>query len=109
MAATRVFVAMYAWVAKSVSGVVVDDWWINVSEGGLPQADAILAELNIGATPGNNHAVSQYHCYFEDGGHVRYRLRYDIVNAWGKYGPMQPEKAPVPLVPKPEWEIQEGV
>lgn len=109
--ATRVFVAMYAWVVKYVSDVQVDNFWINVSEGGLPQADAKLAELNEGmaGTPGNKHSVTQYHCYFEDGGHARYRIRYDIVNAWGWYGPMQPTKAPVPLAPKPEWEVQEGV
>lgn len=107
--ATRVLVAMYAWVVKSVSGVAVDNFWINTSTGGLTEADAILATLNVGSTPGNNYAVSQYHCYFEDGGHARYRLRYDIVNAWNSYGPMQPDKAPVPLLPKPEWEIQEGV
>lgn len=107
--ATRVLVGMYAWVLRSVSASVVESWWINVSEGGLVQADAIMAEYNIGATPGNMHSISQYHCYFEDGGHARYRIRYDIVNAWDKYGPMQPEKAPVPLLPKPEWEVQEGI
>lgn len=107
--ATRVLVAMYAWVVKSVGGSQVDDWWINVSQGGLVEADAVLAALNVGATPGNNHVVSQYHCYFEDGGHARYRIRYDINNAWNWYGPMQPEKAPVPLEPKPEWEVQEGI
>lgn len=107
--ATRVFVGMYAWVVKYVSGAQVSSWWINCSEGGLPQADAALALLNVGATPGNMHSVSQYHCYFEDGGHARYRLRYDIVNAYNLYGPMHPELAPVPLVPKPEWEVQEGI
>jgi hypothetical protein len=107
--ATRVLVAMYAWVVKSVSGVAVSNYWINVSTGGLPEADAQLAALNVGSTPGNGYAVSQYHCYFEDGGHARYRLRYDIVNAWNTYGPMQPDKAPSPLLPKPEWEVQEGV
>ena len=107
--ATRVLVAMYAWVNKSVSGVVVDNWWINVSEGGLPQCDAELEALNEGLTAGNRHAISQYHCYFADGGHARYRLRYDIQNAWNLYGPMQPSLAPVPLSPKPEWEVQEGI
>lgn len=107
--ATRVLVAMYAWIVKRENDQSVANWWINVSEGGLPQADAILADLNVGLSPSNNHAVSQYHCYFEDGGHARYRLRYDIVNAWGWYGPMQPTKAPVPLAPKPEWEVQEGI
>lgn len=107
--ATRVLVAMYAWVVKSANGVQVDNWWINVSTGGLPEADAILADLNVGATTGNMHSVAQYHCYFEDGGHARYRIRYDITNAWGWYGPMQPDKAPVPLAPKPEWEVQEGI
>lgn len=107
--ATRVLVAMYAWIIKRENFQETSNWWINVSEGGLPQADQILADLNVGLAPANNHAISQYHCYFEDGGHARYRIRYDIVNAWGWYGPMQPDKAPVPLLPKPEWEVQEGI
>lgn len=109
MSSTRVLVAMYAWVLRSVNNQQVSNFWINISEGGLPAADAQLAALNVGSTPGNLYAVSQYHCYFADGGHARYRIRYDIVNAWGWYGPMQPTLAPSPLLPKPEWEVQEGI
>lgn len=107
--ATRVLVAMYAWITKRESDVPVASKWINCSEGGLPQFDAMMAEMNAGLSSANNWAVTQWHVYFEDGGHARYRIRYDMVNAWEWYSPIQPDKAPVPLSPKPEWEVQEGI
>lgn len=106
---TRIFVAMYAWIVERQNGQNTASYWINASERGLPGVDETVALLNSNSPSGVSYSVSQYHCYFADGGHARYKIRYDIVNAWNWYGPMQPELAPTPLSPKPEWEVQEGI
>lgn len=107
--ATRIIVAMYAWIAESTNQMPTSNWWINVTDGGLPVCDQYVIDRNA-STPSNvKAAVSQYHVYFADGGHARYKLRYDIVNAWTQYSPIQANLAPVPLLPKPEWEVQEGI
>lgn len=105
----RVLVASFAWVMESYSLVETRNWWVDVSEGGLAQTDAYIADLRANAAPSYTYAVTQWHCYFEDGGHVRYRLRYDMTNAEKLYGAYHPELAPSPLVPTPEYWLQEGI
>lgn len=107
--AQRVMVANFAWVVKSSSAMPVENWWIDVSTNGLVGADAALAALRADAPPTITYAISQYHVYFQDGGHVRYKLRYDMNNAEKLYGAYHPELAPYPLVPTPEYWIQEGI
>lgn len=109
MVSQRVLVANFAWVAESSSLIPVRNFWIDVSSTGLAGADAALAALRANAAPTFTYAISQYHCYFQDGGHVRYKLRYDMQNAENLYGAYHPELAPSPLVPIPEYWIQEGI
>lgn len=109
MVSQRVLTNNFAWIVESSSLVPVRNWWIDVSSTGLAGADAALAELRANAQPTFTHAISQYHCYFQDGGHVRYKLRYDMQNAEKLYGAYHPELAPSPLVPTPEYWIQEGI
>jgi hypothetical protein len=83
--------------------------WYDISVGGLATADAILADLRANAAKSYTYAISKYHYYFEDGGHARTTSRYDMTQAYALYGAAQPDKAPSPLVPTPEYWIQEGI
>lgn len=105
----RVLVANFVWIMESKNLVEQRNWWVDVSERGLAQTDEIIAELRANAQPSYTYAVAQWHCYFEDGGHVRYRLRYDMTNAEKLYGAYRPDLAPSPLVPTPEYWLQEGI
>lgn len=87
-------------VSQSGTGVIVDDWWVDVTTSGSPAVAAIKLERN---SAGNNTKTSvvQYHVYYADGGHARFKENYYLTeesNLW----PSNPALRPDPLVPTPE-------
>lgn len=80
-------------------GTIVDDWWVDCTVDGSPQIDAIKLARN---SAGNNTktSVSQYHVYYQDGGHVRYKERSYLLEEAStvRDGSLRVD----PLVPTPE-------
>lgn len=82
------------------TGAIVDDWWVDCTVGGSAQIAAIKAARD-GAGLATKTSVAQYHVYYADGGHVRYKERYFIAEEASSPDP-DPSLRPNPLVPTPE-------
>lgn len=96
----RVMVYIIAWVAtldNSGAGPVLSQEWIDVTDGGSAKVEEFKASI---VSP-HKGVVSQYHVYFEDGGHARYNEREFLIQEKA-LGPAQPDKRPETLYPTPE-------
>lgn len=108
----RTIVANYAWIVEMRNGQEMSNFWVDVSKCGLAQLDALRAELVANADHSNGsvtYPVSQHHLYFEDGGHARPRILYDMKQAEISYNNYYPERGAKVLSPTPEFWIQEGI
>jgi len=86
--------------ANAGTGVIVDDWWVDCTVNGSSDIAAIKAERN-GAGNGTKTSVVQYHVYYADGGHVRFKENYYLAEETALW-PSDPSLRPDPLVPTPE-------
>lgn len=105
----RTIVRSFAWVLGFKNLQPYVDFWIDTSECGLAQCDARLAELTEEYDNEVRFAIQQWHIYFEDGGHARPQIRYDMEQAEKSYNHYYPERAPAVLSPTPEYFLQEGI
>lgn len=82
------------------TGDIVDDWWVDVTTTGSTEVAAIKAARNAA---GNNTKTSvvQYHVYYADGGHARFKESYYKAEETALW-PSNPDLRPDPLVPTPE-------
>ncbi|UAV84679.1 hypothetical protein PHB09_184 [Pseudomonas phage PHB09] len=101
----RVMVYIIAWVGvldNAGAGPYLRDEWIDITAQGsaalVPYKAAVAEE-----PPGNHKAVvTQYHVYFADGGHGRYKER-DYLILEKSLWPSVPTSNPSALVPTPEY------
>lgn len=109
----RTIVANFAWIVELYNGKEVRNFWVDVSTCGLEQLDALRAQLQADQDAielGHTFPVSQYHIYFEDGGHARPRILYDMKQAELSYNNYYPDRKPTTgLSPLPEYYVQEGL
>lgn len=87
-------------VAGQGTGAIVDDFWVDVTTTGSPEVAAIKLARN---SAGNNTKTSvvQYHVYYADGGHARFKESYYLAEESALW-PSNPALRPDPLVPAPE-------
>jgi len=98
----RVMVKVTSWiVAHNPSYTeIVKNYWTDATTKGSVGILADVAALNADGS-GLHYAISQWHVWYEDGGHSRHNTReFKILET--TLGAVQPEKAPVPLIPTPE-------
>lgn len=108
----RTATACFAWIAHMYNGQEVENFWIDISQGGLAQALDVRANLQAAQDlieVGHTFPVSQYHVYYQDGGHARPRTTNDITNAEKACNHYYPELGAKILSPTPEYWIQEGI
>ncbi|WYV99131.1 hypothetical protein Amme3_00135 [Pseudomonas phage vB_PpuM-Amme-3] len=105
----RTVTAAFAWVVEMFNGQQVRNFWVDMSQCGLEYLDQYRAELLAAAPVGTTFPVSQYHIYFQDGGHARPKSLYDIKQAEASYNRYYPELGAQVLTPTPEYWIQEGI
>lgn len=82
-------------------GPQVDDFWVDCTENGSTDIAAIKAARNAA---GNNTktSVTQYHVYYQDGGHGRFKENYYLTEEKSLW-PSVPTTDPAALVPTPEF------
>jgi hypothetical protein len=80
-------------------GSIVADWWVDCTVNGSSDIAAIKVAHD---SAGNNTktSVSQYHVYYADGGHVRYKERAYLLEEASTA--RDPSLRVDPLVPTPE-------
>lgn len=86
------------------TGPLLDDWWVECTENGSPDITAIKKQRDLeGRTNGRNSKTSvvQYHVYYEDGGHNRFKERYYLIEEAALW-PTVKVADPSTLVPTPE-------
>lgn len=86
-------------VADMGAGIIVDDWWVDCTIGGSAQI-ADIKTARDGAGNATKTSVVQYHVYYADGGHVRYKERYYLIEEASTE--VDISLRPDPLVPTPE-------
>lgn len=87
-------------VAGQGLGATVDDWWVDCTENGSADIAAIKAARN-GAGNNTKTSVTQYHVYYADGGHARFKENYYLAEEKALF-PSNSSLRPNPLVPTPE-------
>jgi hypothetical protein len=87
-------------VDQAGTGNIIDDWWVDCTVNGSSDIVAIKAARN-GAGNGTKTSVIQYHVYYADGGHNRFKENYYIAEQTALW-PSNPSLRPNPLVPTPE-------
>lgn len=87
-------------VSQVGTGAIVDDWWVDVTTTGSPDVAAIKAARD-GAGNNTKTSVVQYHVYYADGGHARFKERYYLIEEAALW-PSNPALRPDPLLPTPE-------
>lgn len=99
--ANRVMVKVTAWILAHNPSytAIVESYWVDATTAGSAGTLADVAALDA-ASP-NHYAVSQWHVWYEDGGHSKHNTR-EFKALEMTLGAVQPEKVPVPLVPTPE-------
>ena len=99
--ANRVMVKVTAWILAHNPSytAIVESYWVDATTAGSASTLADVSALDA-ASP-NHYAVSQWHVWYEDGGHSKHNTR-EFKALEMTLGAVQPEKAPVPLVPTPE-------
>lgn len=108
----RTCTAAFAWIVHMYNGQEVENFWVDVSQGGYAQVEDIKANLKAAQDliePGHTFPVSQYHVYYQDGGHARPRTTYDMTSAENLTNHYYPELGKKILTPTPEYWIQEGI
>lgn len=87
-------------VSNAGTGTIVDDWWVDCTANGSSDIAGIKAARNAA---GNNTKTSvvQYHVYYADGGHARFKESYYLAEEKALW-PSDALLRPVPLVPTPE-------
>lgn len=86
------------------TGPQLDDWWVECTEEGSPKIDQIKADRNAaGFANGtfSKSSVVQYHVYYEDGGHARFKERYYLAEEKNLWPPVKTAD-PAALSPTPE-------
>lgn len=99
--AQRVMVHVTAWIVAHNPSytAIVESYWVDATAAGSAGILADVAALDA-ASP-NHYAVSQWHVWYEDGGHSKHNTR-EFKSLEMTLGAVHPELAPVPLVPTPE-------
>lgn len=105
----RTITAAFAWVAQMYNGQQQANFWVDMSTCGLEFLDQYRADLLANAPVGTTFPVSQYHIYFQDGGHARPKSLNDMTNAEASYNHYYPENGAKILSPTPEYWVQEGI
>ncbi|WKV20406.1 hypothetical protein 16Q_013c [Pseudomonas phage 16Q] len=101
----RVMVYIIAWVGvldNAGAGPYLRDEWIDITERG--SADLVPYKAAVAEEPPGNHkaVVTQYHVYFADGGHGRYKERDYLILEKSLWPPV-PTTNPSALLPTPEF------
>lgn len=87
-------------VSQAGTGNIVDDWWVDCTQNGSSDIAAIKVARN-GAGNNTKTSVTQYHVYYADGGHNRFKERYYLEEEAALW-PSDASLRPVPLAPVPE-------
>lgn len=87
-------------VSNVGTGSIVDDWWVDVTTTGSTEVAAIKAARN-GAGNNTKTSVTQYHVYYADGGHARFKENYYLAEEAALW-PSDPSQRPAVLSPTPE-------
>lgn len=87
-------------VDQAGTGAIVDDWWVDCTQNGSPDIAAIKAARN-GAGNNTKTSVIQYHVYYADGGHARFKENYYLAEEKALW-PSNASLRPTPLLPTPE-------
>lgn len=100
----RVMVYVICWVSvldNAGAGPILRSEWLDVTENGSSDIVAYKAVVAM-EDPGNHKAVvTQYHVYYADGGHARFKERYYLIEEAALWPP-NPALRQNPLVPTPE-------
>lgn len=99
--AQRVIVYTIAWVGimdNAGAGPLLESFWIDVTTTGSAGVASWKATI---AAP-HKGVLSQYHVYFADGGHARYKTEREFLVQENLSGPAVPTADPSLLVPTPE-------
>ncbi len=81
-------------------GPMISDWWVDCTVNGSKDIAAIKAERNA-AGNGSKTSVVQYHVYYADGGHARFKENYYLAEEKALW-PSVPTVDPFGLYPTPE-------
>lgn len=82
-------------------GPMVDDFWVDCTVNGSADIVAIKAARNA-AGNGTKTSVTQYHVYYQDGGHGRFKESYYLAEERALW-PSLPTADPSVLLPVPEF------
>lgn len=88
-------------VDQAGTGNIVDDWWVDCTANGSSDIVAIKAARN-GAGNNTKTSVVQYHVYYADGGHARFKENYYLAEEKALW-PSVPTADPSVLLPTPEY------
>lgn len=100
--AQRVIIYIIAWVGvldNAGAGPILSQEWIDVTTTGSAGVAAWRASIQ---SP-HKGVLSQYHVYFADGGHARYKTDREFIIQENLSGPAVPTANPALLVPTPEY------
>lgn len=88
-------------MAGAGTGPMTDDFWVECTEEGSAKIAKVKAERD---NAGNNSKTSvvQYHVYYQDGGHARFKERYYLAEEKALF-PSLPTDDPASLYPAPEF------
>ncbi|ATN92899.1 hypothetical protein QGX11_gp136 [Pseudomonas phage PPSC2] len=98
----RVIIYTIAWVGvldNAGAGPILSQEWIDVTTTGSAGVAAWKATIQ---SP-HKGVLSQYHVYFQDGGHARYKTDREFIIQEKLSGPAIPTADPSLLVPTPEF------
>ncbi|UAV89619.1 hypothetical protein [Pseudomonas phage COT4] len=105
MATQRVMVYIICWLSvldNAGAGPILRSEWIDVTANGSSDVVAYKEAVAL-EEPGNHKAVvTQYHVYYADGGHARFKERYYLIEEAALW-PSVPTADPSVLLPTPEY------
>lgn len=105
MATQRVMIYIICWLSvldNAGAGPILRSEWIDVTANGSSDVVA-YKEVVAQEAPGNHKAVvTQYHVYYADGGHGRFKERYYLIEEAALW-PSVPTTNPAALLPTPEY------
>lgn len=87
------------------TGPLLDDWWVDCTLGGSAQIEDLKVSRDDSARESGVHSktsVSQYHVYYADGGHNRFKER-DFKVEESSVKAVEPSADPSSLLPEPEY------
>ncbi|CUR44370.1 hypothetical protein VCM_00168 [Pseudomonas phage VCM] len=100
----RVMVYVICWLSvldNAGTGPILRSEWIDVTANGSADVTAYKDAVALEAQGNHRAVVTQYHVYYADGGHARFKERYYLIEEAALW-PTDASLRPDPLVPTPE-------